>query len=311
MRFGILGWGKIARTALAPALDQTGHPLVAIGSRAPSAATLPERPGARWLDYAGVISDPEVDAVYIALPNHLHVPWTLAALAAGKHVLCEKPWGLNLAEVQAVQAALRPGGPHAQEAFMVAHHPQWHWLRGLDLGPLRHVQVAFSYDNRDPANIRNRADMGGGALMDIGCYAIWAAHWLRADTPVEATLRQTLHPQWGTDVHSHGALRWADGAELHFSVSTQSARHQSVTVVGERGWVQLDAPFNPPPTFEVRHVLQGGGPAASAQVQAFGPVNQYAEMVRDFVNAAESGRPSDLSASLAIAQTMERLKMRP
>ena len=153
MRFGILGWGKIARTQLAPAIAQAGHEVVAIGSRSPTAATLAwseAHAPVRWTGYEAVLNDPRVEAVYIALPNDAHVPWSLKALAAGHHVLCEKPMALSLADVDRLSQAAHTAQRHLHEAYMVLHHPQWAALKALDVGAWRHIQATFSYDNRDP-----------------------------------------------------------------------------------------------------------------------------------------------------------------
>ncbi|QCB46413.1 Gfo/Idh/MocA family oxidoreductase [Hydrogenophaga sp. PAMC20947] len=307
MKFGILGWGKIARTQLAPAILEAGHEIAVVGSREPGAEQIPGLPGVRWRSYEAVLADSEVDAVYIALPNHLHVPWTLRALEARKHVLCEKPMALTVAEVDAVQAAAEQSQRHMQEAFMVRHHPQWHMLRDLPLGALRSVQIGFSYDNRDPANIRNRADLGGGALWDIGCYAVFAGIWLFGREPDHVRLRATNHAQWGTDVHAHGELGWGGDACLQFYVSTQSAAHQGVRVLGERGWAELAVPFNAPARVSVRQCMDGGT-SDKATAHELAPVNQYVEMVRAFASTAQEGTATDLSESRAVAQTLVRLR---
>lgn len=190
---------------------------------------------------------------------------------------------------------------------MVRHHPQWHMLRDLPLGALRSVQIGFSYDNRDPANIRNRADLGGGALWDIGCYAVFAGIWLFGREPEHVRLRATNHPQWGTDVHAHGELGWGGDACLQFYVSTQSAAHQGVRVVGERGWAELAVPFNAPARVSVRQCMDGGT-SDKATVHELAPVNQYVQMVRAFASTAQEGTVTDLSESRAVAQTLVRLR---
>ena len=303
MRFGILGWGKIARTQLAPAIAQAGHEVVAIGSRSPLADTLTwtqDQPPARWTSYDGVLQDPRVEAVYIALPNDAHVPWSLKALAAGHHVLCEKPMALSLADVDRLSQAAHTAQRHLHEAYMVLHHPQWAALKALDVGAWRHLQVAFSYDNRDPANIRNQAALGGGALWDIGCYAVLLGHWLMDRAPDAVRGQSTRHPDWGTDIHTQGELRWGDASVLQFSVSTQSARHQSAVLVGERGWVALDAPFNPPTQAPWRA-------SDGLTLPSLPEVNQYTTMVHDFVAKAEAGLPTDLRLSRDVTETLLRL----
>ena len=303
MRFGILGWGKIARTQLAPAIAQAGHEVVAIGSRSPLADTLTwtqDQPPARWTSYDGVLQDPRVEAVYIALPNDAHVPWSLKALAAGHHVLCEKPMALSLADVDRLSQAAHTAQRHLHEAYMVLHHPQWAALKALDVGAWRHLQVAFSYDNRDPANIRNQAALGGGALWDIGCYAVLLGHWLMDRAPDAVRGQSTRHPDWGTDIHTQGELRWGDASVLQFSVSTQSARHQSAVLVCERGWVALDAPFNPPTQAPWRA-------SDGLTLPSLPEVNQYTAMVHDFVAKAEAGLPTDLRLSRDVTETLLRL----
>lgn len=304
MRFGILGWGKIARTQLAPAIAQAGHEVVAIGSRSPTAATLAwsdAHAPARWTSYDGVLKDPRVEAVYIALPNDAHVPWSLKALAAGLHVLCEKPMALTLADVDRLSQAAQTAQRHLHEAYMVLHHPQWAALKALDAGPWRHIQVTFSYDNRDPANIRNQAALGGGALWDIGCYAVLLGHWLMGRSPDAVRCQQTHHPEWGTDIHTHGELRWGDASVLQFGVSTQTIRQQCALAVGERGWVALDSPFNPPPLATWR--------ASEGLVLPNLPtLNQYAAMVHDFVARAQAGVSTDLSLSRDVTDTLLRLR---
>ena len=183
VRWGILSTARIATQKLIPAMHKSAAiEVVAIASRtvdaaqaAASALGIPVAHGS----YEALIDDPRIKAIYNPLPNPLHVPLTLAAVRAGKHVLCETPFALHAAEVE----VLRPYATqvHIREAFMVRHHPQWqaareHIRRG-EIGPLRFMHAAFGYFNDDAANIRNRADLGGGALYDIGCYAVAAGRW--------------------------------------------------------------------------------------------------------------------------------------
>ena len=312
-RWGVLGWGKIARTQLWPAMQAAGHSVVAVGSRKPGTA-IADLPGITATTYDAVLADPAVDGIYIAAPNHLHVPLAVAALSAGKPVLCEKPMALSLAEIDQLQAAAKASGCYVQEAYMVAHHPQWHALRSMakpDLGPLRLVQVGFSYDNRDPNNIRNAFVHGGGGLWDIGCYAVWVGQWLMGREPDTVHASATVHADWGTDIHCQGELVW-HGADapmvLQFSVSTQRSRHQAVTLVGDTGWAEVVVPFNPLPEATVRLRSPGAIADEAVQTQRFGPVNQYSEMVKDFAQAVREGRVADLSQSLAITRTLLRLR---
>lgn len=317
MRFGVLGNAKIARTQVIPAIVEAGHAVTALGSRG-SANPWSDAPNMRWTTYDGVINDPEVDAVYIALPNHLHAKWSVAALRAGKHVLCEKPYALTTDEAVAVRAAMTASGCCFMEGFMVRHHPQWQWLATQPLGDVRQIQVVFNYDNQNPNNIRNHPEMGGGALWDIGCYAVFAGHWLMGRTPDTCGLRLERHPEWGIDIHSHGWLHWAanataPSATLQFAVSMQTAKSQSVHVAGTTGWAQLHAPFNPVNGSAIHPVgataiwAPSGGLHHEATVQHFEPCNAYVRMVTDFVHAAKNAPATGFKDSEAIQDTLLRL----
>lgn len=313
MRFGILGNAKIARTQVIPAILEAGHIPLTIGSRGEPSAW-PGAPSMRWTDYAGVLSDPNVQAVYIALPNHLHTQWTVAALHAGKHVLCEKPMALSVQESHQIQEAMQATGKLAVEAYMVRHHPQWHWLKTeAKLGAIRQIQVVFNYDNRDPNNIRNAIAVGGGALWDIGCYAVFAGHWLMGRGPDHVSASMQRHPEWGTDIHTQGTLHWQDvtagDTHLQFMVSTQSAKSQSVCVVGEAGWAQLHAPFNPRhnPYSSTATWAPSGGLHHEAQQVVFEPCNAYTNMVNGFAAQIGNDQALDALASTVITHTLTRL----
>ena len=317
MRFGVLGNAKIARTQVIPAILEAGYPVTTIGSRGP-ANPWPGAPAMQWTSYEGVIADPAVDAVYIALPNHLHAHWSVAALRAGKHVLCEKPYALTTEEATAIRDAMTASGRCFMEGFMVRHHPQWQWLATQPLGDVRQVQVVFNYDNQNPDNIRNRPDMGGGALWDIGCYAVFAGHWLLGRAPDTCGLHVERHPEWGVDIHSQGWLRWDATATTHsaclqFAVSMQTAKSQSVHVAGATGWAHLHAPFNPVNGNAVNPVRAtatwspNGGLHHEAQTHHFEPCNAYTRMVTDFVNTAQHAPSTGLRDSEAIQRTLLRL----
>lgn len=313
LRWALLGWGKIARTQLYPALLAAGHRVTVVGSRAPGGLHLAEAGGARWLDYQAAIEDHEVDAVCIALPNHAHVPWSLRALQAGKPVLCEKPMALSLRDAREVFALARERGLHMQEGFMVRHHPQWQAMRervARDLGPVHAIYGTFTYRNLDPANIRNQRDLGGGGLWDIGVYPILAGIWLMGREPDQCRLRVVRHPEWDTDMHSHGELLWGEGTVLQFHVSTVTVRQQMLRVVGERGVLQPETPFNPEPVTALRWQASEQGVAGTVQAERFGPVNQYANMFRDFALAVRGEHAQAhtwAEQSLAVSSTLERL----
>lgn len=305
MKFGILGNAKIARTQVVPALLAQGHEVVALGTRNPQAPLWEGAPaGLKVLSYEGLLLE-DIDAVYIGLPNHLHVDWTLKALAAGKHCLCEKPWALSERELDLIEDMVAATGCVAMEAFMVRHHPQWQWLRQQMPHGCDHIQVSFSYHNTDPANIRNQPNMGGGALWDIGCYAVMAGIWLQGSEPDEVSLRSVVHPEWGTDIHSWGELVWSSGCVLQFGVSTQSGPEQSLRATRAGQWAMLDTPFNPPAVTTAHH---GMGPWPLAQTVTFEAANHYGLMADAFEQRVQQGNAqTEWAQSRMVNRTLCRL----
>jgi predicted dehydrogenase len=198
--------------------------------------------------YEALLADPEIEAVYNPLPNHLHVPMTLAAARAGKHVLCEKPIAMTADEAKLLSDAA--GRVLIAEAFMVRFHPQWHRARELvrsgRIGTLRVVQMFFGYNNVDPNNVRNKADIGGGGLYDIGCYAIVAGRWFFEGEPSRGIALVDRDPAFRTDRLTSGLCDFGDGRRLDFTVSTQIAPHQRIQLCGTKGRIQIDIPVNAP-----------------------------------------------------------------
>jgi predicted dehydrogenase len=198
--------------------------------------------------YEELLADPEIEAIYNPLPNHLHIPLTLQAARAGKHVLCEKPFSLNAAQAEQLRAVT--GQVHIMEAFMVRFHPQWQRVRELvragRIGTPRAVQVFFSYFNDDPANIRNQADIGGGALYDIGCYAIVAGRFLFEGDPTRVIALVDRDPRMATDRTTSALADFGGGRQLGFTVSTQAQRYQRLNIVGTTGRIEVLIPFNAP-----------------------------------------------------------------
>jgi predicted dehydrogenase len=228
--------------------------------------------------YEDLLADPDIDAVYNPLPNHLHVPWSLKALAAGKHVLCEKPIGLSSAEgQQLVDAARANPRLKVMEAFMYRHHPQWQKARQLvnegAIGHVRTIQTFFSYYLDDPANIRNMPDIGGGGLWDIGCYAISAPRFIFGREPVRVCGIVEFDPRFGTDRLASALLDFGANVEgiagtATFTVSTQLAPYQRVHIVGTAGRIEIEIPFNAPPDRPCRIWLQReGGFVAGAGIE--------------------------------------------
>jgi predicted dehydrogenase len=201
--------------------------------------------------YEALLADPDIDAIYNPLPNHLHVPWSIKALKAGKHVLCEKPLGLTAAEAQQLLDAAR-NRPELKvmEAFMYRHHPQWQRAQRLvsegKIGELRTIQSFFSYYNVDPGNIRNMAEIGGGALMDIGCYCISQSRFIFGAEPRRVFGIMEYDPKFQVDRLTSGILDFGDGTST-FTCSTQLTPYQRVNIYGTEGQVEIEIPFNAPP----------------------------------------------------------------
>jgi len=250
--WGVLSTAKIGVERVLPGMQKSALcEIRAIASRSlPTARAAAQRLGipVAYGSYEELLADPQIEAVYNPLPNQLHVPLTLQAAEAGKHVLCEKPIALTAAEAQRLRAVA--GRVHVMEAFMVRFHPQWLRARELvregRIGTLRAVQAFFSYFNDDAGNIRNRLDSGGGALYDIGCYPIVAGRFLFEAEPVRAIALLDRDPNFGTDRLTSALVDFGDGRRLDFTVSTQSVRYQRVQICGSKARVELQIPFNAP-----------------------------------------------------------------
>ena len=252
VRWGILSTAKIGREKVIPAMQGASWcDIQAIASRslAQARATadalgIPRAYGS----YEELLADPQIEAVYNPLPNEQHVEWTLRAAHAGKHVLCEKPVAITAAQAQQLRAVADK--VHIMEAFMVRFHPQWERVRALlrsgVLGEVRNLQTWFSYFNRDPANIRNHPENGGGALYDIGCYAIATARYIYEAEPLRVVALVDRDPGFGTDRGLSALVDFGDGRRLDFTVSTQSVPYQRVQIVGERKRLEVRIPFNAP-----------------------------------------------------------------
>ena len=254
VKWGILSTAKIGTEQVIPAMQQGEYSeIVAISSRDLEKAQAEARrlniPKA-YGSYEELLADPDIEAIYNPLPNHLHVPWSIKALEAGKHVLCEKPIALSAAEAQELlDAAEAHPELKVMEAFMYRFHPQWVLARQLvnsgQIGQLRTIQTFFSYFNDDPNNIRNMADIGGGGLMDIGCYAISLARFIFGDEPQRAVGIIDFDPNFGTDRIASAMMEFGGGTST-FTCSTQLDDYQRVLISGTKGWVQIEIPFNPP-----------------------------------------------------------------
>lgn len=266
IRWGVLGNAKIAREKVIPAMQQGEFSIVtALASRNPVKA----RPVAEGLgipkvygSYEELLADPDIDAIYNPLPNDLHVPWSIRAAAAGKHVLCEKPIGLNAFEAEELIAARDHYGVKIGEAFMAKTHPQW--LRAKEIvdsghiGDLRLMTCVFSYYNVDSGNIRNIPSAGGGAVMDIGCYPITLSRLIFGGEPLTVQSAIDRDPSFGTDRLSSAILTYPQG-HCVFSCSTQLNPYQRVIIYGTKGRVEIEIPFNALPDRPMRILVEPGG----------------------------------------------------
>ncbi len=250
--WGVLSTAKIGVKQVIPAMQLSPWcDMRAIASRSlPAAQAAADALGVpkAYGSYEELIADPEIEAIYNPLPNHLHIPLTLQAARAGKHVLCEKPFSLTAAEAEQLREVA--GRVHIMEAFMVRFHPQWQRVRELvragRIGTPRAVQVFFSYFNDDPGNIRNQADIGGGAVYDIGCYAIVAGRYLFEADPARVIALVDRDPALGTDRTTSALADFGGGRQLGFTVSTQAQRYQRLNIVGTGGRIEVLIPFNAP-----------------------------------------------------------------
>jgi len=255
IKWGILSTAKIGLEKVIPAMQAGQYcEVTAIASRdcdkAQAAAGRLGIPKA-YDSYEAMLADPDVEAVYIPLPNHLHVPWSIKSLEAGKHVLCEKPIGLTAQEAQQlIEAAKRHPRLKVMEAFMYRHHPQWQLARKLvtdgQIGDLRTIQSFFSYRNVDPRNIRNSVAFGGGGLMDIGCYCISLSRFMFGAEPRRILGIADFDPAMGIDRLTSGVLEFEGGTST-FTCSTQLSSFQRVNLFGAEGRIEIEIPFNAPP----------------------------------------------------------------
>jgi predicted dehydrogenase len=230
--------------------------------------------------YEELIADRDIEAIYNPLPNHLHVPWTIRAAAAGKHVLCEKPMALNAKQAEELVEIQQHTRVQIAEAFMVRTHPQWLTTRELitsgRIGELRLVNGHFSYFRKDPNDVRSRPEWGGGALLDIGCYPITMARWLFGEEPTEVIAQLEFDPDLGVDRVGSALMRFPSG-QAAFTFGGQVALHQQMKLFGTRGHISIDVPFNPPSDRAARIVVDDGRDlvGGGAEALTFPPVNQF------------------------------------
>jgi predicted dehydrogenase len=284
IRWGVLGVAGIAVKKVIPAM-QLGErcEISAIASRDLSRAqeaagrlNIPKAFGS----YEELLADPSIDAIYNPLPNHLHVPWSIRAAEAGKHVLCEKPISLTTEEARTLIEVRDRTGVKIGEAFMVRTHPQWlrarEIVRSGAIGELRAIVSVFSYFNNDPSNIRNQSDIGGGGLMDIGCYPITMARFLFEREPSRVSAVLDRDPQMLTDRLASALLDFSPG-QAAFICSTQLVPFQRMQVLGTKGRIDIEIPYNIPPDQPTRIFIDDGSAlaGANARVEEFATADQY------------------------------------
>ena len=284
VRWGVLGAANIAVKKVIPGMQKgVRGEVVAIASRtldrAQAAAQTLRLPKA-YGSYEEMLDDPEIDAIYNPLPNHLHAPWSIRAAETGKHVLCEKPIAMSVKEVQSLIGARNRTGVKMGEAFMVKTHPQWLRVRDLvrsgEIGELRAIVASFSYFNRDPANIRNILEFGGGGVMDIGCYPITMSRFLFPNEPARVSALIDRDPEMHTDRLSSALLDFGSGHAL-FTCSTQLVPFQRFQVLGTKARIEVEIPFNIPPDRPSRIFIDDGSQLGglSARVEEFPTCDQY------------------------------------
>ena len=321
VRWGVLSTAKIGWEKVIPAMQQgTMCSIDAIASRKlDSAKSWAGKLGIKkaYGSYEDLLADPSIEAIYNPLPNDLHVEWTLKAARAGKHVLCEKPFAMTAREAAQVKevAGTGPGQVHIMEAFMVRFHPQWLRARELvrsgELGDLRTVQVAFSYDNQNADNIRNKPENGGGALYDIGCYAIVAGRFLFDAEPLRVISLIERDPAFQTDRLTSALLDFGQGRRLDFTVSTQSASFQRVQAIGTKKRLEIEIPFNAPPGEAMRLFVDDGQVLGgrAAVVETVAACDQYTLQGNAFSRAirGEIPLPYGLEDAMCNMRTLDAL----
>ncbi|MCW5722503.1 MAG: Gfo/Idh/MocA family oxidoreductase [Devosia sp.] len=309
IRWGILSTANIGLGKVIPAIQKSpSSEVVAIASRdrarAEAAANKLGIPRA-FGSYEALLADPDIDAIYNPLPNHLHVPLTIAATRAGKHVLCEKPIAITAAEAEGLRDCAP--GKIVLEAFMIRFHPQWQRAREIirsgELGEIRAINAVFTYHNTDPANVRNMADIGGGGLLDIGCYPVTTGRFLFESEPERVVALVERDPAFGTDRLASVLMDFGQGRQLSFTCSTQAAGHQRVQVLGSKAKLDIVIPYNAPPDERTAITIDTGAPfdGSLARREILPACDQYTEQAEAFAQAVLGHKRLDWGIEDAIA----------
>lgn len=310
LRWGILSTAKIGREKVIPAMQKSKYgEVVAIASRndeqAQATAKLLNIPVA-YSSYEQLLNDPNIDAVYIPLPNHMHVEWAIQALNAGKHILCEKPIGVSAADTAKLVDASK-AMPHLKvmEAFMYRYHPQWQQVKKLvdegRIGEVKTIQSFFSYYNVDKNNIRNRKDAAGGGIMDIGCYCISWSRWLFGEEPKKVVSSIDFDPESHTDRIASGILQFPSGTST-FTCSTQLMPYQRVNILGTEARIEIEIPVNAPPDKATRVWLHE---KTGSEELVFDAIDQYTIQADLFSEAIINDTP----VSLTLEDSVNNMKV--
>lgn len=310
VRWGVLGASRFALKTMLPGLrDSRTCRVVAIASRVKERAEAAARAheiARAYGDYQAVLDDPEVEAVYVPLPNHEHVPWSLRAAAAGKHVLCEKPIALSAREAEALLAARDRHDVLIQEAAMVRLHPRWQRVRELvangALGRLSTAHGHFSYFNDDPDNVRNQVGIGGGGLLDIGFYPVTMSRFVFGEEPREVMARWDVDPRFGVDRTVSGVLSFSFGP-VTFTAGTQTVAHQTFTIFGSDACLQVPMAWTFPDDRPSGLILERGPTPLEREVETveIAPLHQWRNLVEAFARAVRLRIPAPLPLEDAIA----------
>lgn len=310
IKWGIISTAKIGVEKVIPSMQKASNCLVAaISSRSSAKA----QQAAKKLDipryhssYEDLLVDPEIDAVYNPLPNHLHVPYTIKAMEAGKHVLCEKPIALDAGEAKKLLDATKEYPElKVMEAFMYRFHPQWIRTKSMiengEIGELQTIHSFVSYHKDDPDNIRNKAEFGGGGLMDIGCYCISIPRFLFNKEPENVIGQWKIDPQFETDYLASGILDFGSETAT-FTCATQSSSHQEVNIVGTKGHIVVDIPLNAPMDQQTKiwHFRD-----EEREEIIIEPANQYTLQAREFANSVIE----DTAPPIPLDDTVENMKV--
>ena len=314
IKWGILSTASIAIEQVIPAMLECKHcDIIAIASRneekAKEAAVKFRIPNF-YGSYQQLLDNKEVEAIYIPLPNHMHVPWAIKALEAGKHVLLEKPAALSSTEAQTL---LDESEKYPQlkimEAFMYRFHPQWVKLKELiadgTIGDLKSIQSSFSFFEDDPNSIVNNKEMGGGSLMDIGCYPISLSRFLFGAEPKSVSANIEYDPVFKTDILASGIMEFEKGSSTFFS-ATQVTENQNVKIFGTKAFIEMEIPFNPPTDTKTRIIIDKDG---EKEIIEFDICNQYTIQADLFSLAIIENKPvpTPLQDAINNIKVIERL----